>query len=196
MADTIRTRADMISNLFQDGQAASSITEQDIRDLISSLVLRGGWADYNDATTAGAPIVVTGGAGFVYLTNDAAGPFTNKNWRSPDITDVWDASLNQFDWSELDLLDDVTIRLDATVTTASPNQELEIALEVASGASSYDIPFVIAQVKNAGDYRSTRFNGLYMGDANTLNNPSKFKIKSDGNCTVVVHGWWCKVTKD
>lgn len=37
MADTKRTVADMIANLFQDGQIANSITAQDLRDLVISL---------------------------------------------------------------------------------------------------------------------------------------------------------------
>lgn len=38
MADTARTLSDLLTNLFQDGQAAGAITENDVRDLIVSLV--------------------------------------------------------------------------------------------------------------------------------------------------------------
>jgi len=37
MVDTIRTETDLLTNLFQDGQAANAITEQDVRDLIVSM---------------------------------------------------------------------------------------------------------------------------------------------------------------
>lgn len=37
MADTIRTESTLLTSLFQDGQAANSITEQDMRDLIVSM---------------------------------------------------------------------------------------------------------------------------------------------------------------
>ncbi len=36
MADTARTITDLVTNLFQDGQAVDSITPQDVRDLIVS----------------------------------------------------------------------------------------------------------------------------------------------------------------
>ena len=36
MADTSRTVTDMASNLFQDRQAAGSITPQDLRDFLSA----------------------------------------------------------------------------------------------------------------------------------------------------------------
>lgn len=36
MVDTVRTQTDLTANLFQDGQAAGSITPQDVRDLVVS----------------------------------------------------------------------------------------------------------------------------------------------------------------
>jgi hypothetical protein len=37
MVDTVRTQSDLLTALFQDGQAAGAISEQDMRDLIVSL---------------------------------------------------------------------------------------------------------------------------------------------------------------
>lgn len=37
MADTVRSVSDLLTNLFQDGQTAGSVTPQDVRDLIVSL---------------------------------------------------------------------------------------------------------------------------------------------------------------
>lgn len=194
--DTIRTRADLLTNLFQDGQAAASITAQDMRDLIISLTNRAGWADYNDLTTATTPISVTGGGGWVYLTNDEAGSFTNKQWLHPSITDVWDSTANAFDWSELEVNDTVDLRLDLDVTTVSANQAVDVALEMASGhASTYDLSITHESYKTAGTYKVNVYTAVYMGDTTTLNNPAKFKIKSDGNATVRVNGWWCRVGK-
>ena len=79
MVDTVRTQAELLT-IFMDGQAANSITEQDMRDFIVSHTPRGGWADYNDAATASSPIAVTGGAGWAYLNNDELGANTNKQW--------------------------------------------------------------------------------------------------------------------
>ena len=36
MADTIRTEADLLDNLFQDGQPANSISAQDMRDFVKT----------------------------------------------------------------------------------------------------------------------------------------------------------------
>ena len=58
MADTQRTSADLLANLFQDGQAAASITAQDLRDLIVSMVPSHG--SFVTDTPAATTIAVAG----------------------------------------------------------------------------------------------------------------------------------------
>lgn len=155
-----------------------------------------GWFDYNDSATAITPITITGGGGFVDLTNDELGGFTNKNYPPFGITDVYDADNNRFDWSELKLGDTVDIRLDLEVITSSTNTEIDVFLLMADGVGSYQIPFVAEQnYKTVGTYNVNRYNGVYMGDSNTLDNFAKFQMKSDKTCTVKVNGWYCKVTQ-
>ncbi len=155
----------------------------------------GGFFDYNDLTTQSTAISVTGGAGFVNITNDEAGPNTNKLFPPTGITDVWDSTAMEFDWTQLKLGDMVDIRVDLTVTTTSPNQTIDLRLFLGVGGSEYSIPFEEAIVKSSGTFIVNRFNGIYMGDTNTLNNPGEFRIASDGNATVVVTGWYCKIIK-
>lgn len=62
MVDTARTEAVLLANVFQDGQAAGEITEQDMRDFIVSSMLKddalgsttGGWRDLRAALVASA----------------------------------------------------------------------------------------------------------------------------------------------
>ena len=154
-----------------------------------------GFADYNDSATAGTPVVIPNTSTFIDLPNDELGAFTNKAYLPPGVTDVWNASTGLFDWSELSLGDMVDIRLDIVVTTASNNQQVLISLELGTGAFSYAIPSAQLDFKSSGTDQLNRFNGIYMGDANTLNNGGKFKVASDGNATVVVNGWYCKIIK-
>lgn len=194
MADTIRNRA-ALEALLADN-IAGNISPQDVRDFLATAGLRGGIADYNDATTVVTPIVVTGGAGAVYLTNDGAGPNTYKNFKDADLTDVWDTSANEFDWTQLALGDAIDIRLDLDVVTTAVNQEVVVSLEMASGVGgSYDIPFIDSIFKSPATYKLTRYSGIYMGNSFTLDNPAKFKISSDANATVVVNGWYVKIQK-
>lgn len=152
-----------------------------------------GFLDYNDLDTAATPIVVAGGAAYVDLTNDGAGAFTNKTYTPQGVADVWDASTGRFDWSDLQLGDMVDIRLDIEVTTSGANQDFDVVLELGAGGSTYDVPFERQSVKSAGAIPVNRYNGVYLGDSNTLDNGAKFKIKSDAAATVIVRGWYCKV---
>jgi hypothetical protein len=58
MADTARTATDLLTNLFQDGQVANSITAQDLRDLIVSV--RPAHGDFSINASAATTITVAG----------------------------------------------------------------------------------------------------------------------------------------
>ena len=61
MADTSRTVADMASNLFQDSQAAGSITPQDLRDFLETCQTKQGsiYVSTASATTIAGQANVT-----------------------------------------------------------------------------------------------------------------------------------------
>lgn len=154
---------------------------------------RMGFFDYNDAATSTIPINVPGSFTYVDVTNDGLGLFTNKAYSPGGISDVYDATTNQFDWSELKLGDVVDIRIDLDVTTSSRNQLIEINLDLAIGGSQYSIPFISSTYKFIGVQKINVYNGVYIGDTNTLNNPGKLVIRSDDIATVKVNGWYVKV---
>jgi hypothetical protein len=154
----------------------------------------GGLLDYNDLATATTPISHTGGA-TTPLTNDEAGTFTNKLYPPVGVTDVWDAINDEFDWSDLKLGDMVDIRLDIVVTTSSANQEITVELELGQGGFSYRIPFIQLFYKTSGVKKVGAFIGLYMGDANTLDNKGQFIFTSANNADIKVNGWFCKIIR-
>lgn len=152
-----------------------------------------GLFDYNDLATATTPISAVGGVP-TDLTNDEAGAFTNKATAPAGVTDVWDAVGDTFDFSELNLGDMIDIRLDIEVTTLSTNTELNVALELGTGGSTYQIPFITElDIKAIESKQINIYNGIYMGDTNTLDNGGKFVITADKTCNVKVNGWYCKV---
>ena len=158
-----------------------------------SNIKKNGIFDYNDTATSITPISVSGGAGFVDLTNNELGPFTNKLYPPDGVTDIWNASTNEFDFNQLPLGSKVDIRIDLLVTTLSPNTQVDIALGLGVGGSPYDIQWVDVFEKSAGAHRITVSDFIYIGDLNTKNNPAKFKIEADGNCSVIVNGWACYI---
>lgn len=163
---------------------------------LPSDIFAGGLFDYNDLATTGSPISVTVAGSPVIMTNDGLGVATNKLFPPAGVTDVWDAGNDVFDWSELKLGDMVDIRLDFDLITTSPNTEIKVDLHLGTGGAAYTIPW-IAEVnfKSSGTHKLNRYNGIYMGDLNTLNNGGQFKISTDTDCTVVINGWFCKVIK-
>ena len=158
-------------------------------------VFHGGFADYNDAATAITPLVVTGGGGDVQITNDTLGAFTNTAYLPSGVTSIWNSTTNQFDFSQLSLGDMIDIRLELKPTIAGQNSEVEIDLELGVGGSPYTISFGRQSFKTSGVKRIDRFNGIYMGDSNTLNNPGRFLIRSDTNLDLVVSGWYVKIIR-
>ena len=166
-----------------------------VNDNFTELYLKKyGFVDYNDLATATTPITITGGGGFVYLTNDELGAFTNKSYPPGGVTDVWDSSTNAFDFSELNLGSKMDYRLDVTITTTAANQEVDLQIELAIGAGVYSLSVAQRQYKTAGTYPAVVSNFVYMGDSNTMDNPAKFKISSGNNATVIVNGWACAIT--
>lgn len=161
------------------------------QDLYPEKPLFGFW-DYNDLATQGTPLNVVANTPLA-LTNDGLGAFTNKTYRPDGLTEIWDTVGQSFDWTELALGDTVDIRGDATVTTTTANQRVQIYLELAQGGSVYNIPFIDQIVKTASTIRATRFNSIYMGDDNTRLNGAQFIIVSDAAATVSVNGWYVRV---
>lgn len=175
--------------------AISALLNANFTELYQAV--RTGIYDYNDAVTATTPISIAVADTWYDITNDGAGAFTNKTYAFPDIADIWNTSTNQFDFSSLALGDTVDIRLDVEVTTNGANQDVDIDLVLAVGqAGEYRIPFIVEQAfKTAGTRQIIRFNGIYMGDANTRDNPAKFQIRSDGTGSVKVNGWYVRVNR-
>lgn len=153
--------------------------------------------DYNDLATATTPISIAVADTYYPLTNDALGSFTNKTYALPSVPDVWDTGTQAFDFTDLVLGDTVDIRLDIIVTSSANNQDFTVVLFIADGTGGqYEIPFIVERnFKTAGTRQIIEFNGIYMGDTNTLNNPARFKIRSSNTGSVVVNGWYARVVK-
>ena len=175
------------------------IVERNVESLPSTVppadVFHGGLVDYNDAATAITPLVVTGGGADVLLTNDKLGSFTNELFLPSGVTSIWNSTTSQFDFSQLKLGDMIDIRLELNVDMSGQNSEFEVDLELGIGGSPYPISFSRESYKTSGVKLIDKWNGVYKGDANTLNNPAQFVVRSDTNCTVVVSGWYCKIIR-
>ena len=153
-----------------------------------------GFFAYNDSATVGTPIVHTGGNTTI-LTNDGLGAQTLKTFRLTGVTDVWDAGNSRFDFQDLLVSDMIDIRMDISVTSTSPNQEVNVDLELGQGGFDYRIHYDQAFYKTAAAHPVNRYNGLYIGDENTRGNYGQFLFESDDDATIVVNGWYVKILR-
>lgn len=154
-----------------------------------------GFADYNDAATAITPITLTGGD-WITLTNDGLGDFTNLNYLPSGVTSM--KSGDNVDCSELDLGDHIMFRLDFTVTPGTNNQLLELRLTLGTGGAAYTLETTVGRM-DSGSGQPYHFslvpNAVYMGDANTRDNPIGIQIRTSGAGTCVNAGIALLVTK-
>lgn len=154
-----------------------------------------GWFDYN-ASGALSSVTLTANV-WNPIENDAGGPFTLTSYGPTGIDRVWDESTNLFDWSQLSLGDTVDIRFDIEVTTTVPNETIEVDLVMAKGTSSeYRITFIpLLTSKNATTVKLSRYQGVYMGNVDTLSGGAQFEVRTDAAATMKVNGWYNRITR-
>lgn len=133
MVDTQRTMQDLLDNLFQDGQAANSITAQDIRDLIVSISSMQGhtwefWLDSQYTVASKRPIL----AGIrTKLTCDGIRDNQFRPVGSSD--DLWNVGASRVEPLEEGDFYNIRFAVSANSASASTNR-FEIELDVGGGA--------------------------------------------------------------
>lgn len=155
---------------------------------------RMGMWDYNDTATTTTPIVLAVADTLYPLTNDGLGVNTLLTYALPELSNIWNVSTNKLDFTMLELGDTVDVRVDIEVTTTGANHEIVLEWAFAEGGAPYSLQIVRQNFKAAGTYTFTVMHSAYMGDLNTRDNPSVFKVASDTGTTdsVVVHGWFVR----
>lgn len=158
--------------------------------------LTDGFFDYNDAATAITPINLVANT-YAKLTCNNLGPNTLKTFAPPGVTDIWNPTTNQFDFTQLRLGDQVDFRIDFFVTTSSPNQVVALDMMIGIGDPGAYTLSVISdrQYKTSGQKHVVQLFSVYMGDATTMNFPTELQIKSDAVATVIVSGWYCRIVR-
>jgi hypothetical protein len=152
------------------------------------------WFDANDTATAATPITHGAGATNTYLTNNALGSFTNSY--NPDSKDaLWNPSTNKFDFTSLKIGDTVFFRVDIRLTNAAA-QEVDLFMSIAEGsAGPYEKNMNHAYYKTASTLANdTVLFEIYIGDENTRTGSARFRLSSAAAATIIVNGWFYKIT--
>jgi hypothetical protein len=150
-----------------------------------------GWQDYNDLATKTTPITLTTAGTWYELTNDGAGPYTQTVYRVLGKGDIWDASTNSFDFSELFMGGIQLLRTSLYVDPPSSNVEVEVRLRAAIGTpSEYSLPLQQRILKSNQPSHIGITTFFTIDNEETKDNPAKLEVMADAdNCTVEVDGW-------
>ena len=134
MVDSVRSTADLLDNLFQDGQATASITAQDVRDFVLSAeyLHKSGWEFVFDATypAIGSARVITD----AMRTQMTIAVNVGEDLRyPPSFPGIWDSTNNEIAPAVLNGAG--IIRLSFGAWQVSQNTTFDIEVDVSTGGS-------------------------------------------------------------
>lgn len=154
-----------------------------------------GIVDYNDTATAASPIPLAANT-WTTLTNDGLGPFTRVDLPAGVTTML--TSGGGIDISEFTENSWLDVRADFTIIPSSNNADLDFRFLLGAGAGLYDLPSTIGRLNQGAGIsyrRSGLLNGIYAGDANTIDNPIHLQVKLSSPGTATNAGMFIKVYK-
>lgn len=164
--------------------------------------LKGGYGSYSDVNTETFPITTVASV-WTQLTNDGLGVGTDVAYLPPNVTQLWDTTLNQFDISELKLGDTATVRADIVVTPSQNNTiiELELLVNLRDGGGTLvgteQLAFgteILGQ--GAGvNYEVSEVKTFGVGNQYAINGEALVRIKTNRPCDVEVKRFFLGVTK-
>jgi len=186
MVDTVRSRSDLLTSLFADGQGAGEITPQDMRDLIVSTYGITGWGDYTDTEySSGSPQSITGGS-YVTLQNNAG---TKREQELPlDVSSFYDATADSIVGNAGDGIM-VTIEFDLRRASATSDYGIEVTIDIGEEGVTEILLYNRTYVLDGSiDSRITITTGAYTLDTWEANG-GRVKI----NATVDIEVWGARI---
>jgi len=176
MVDTIRLEADILANLFQDGQAPSSITAQDVRDLVvsSKYLANQGWDFHLDGTfTVGSPKTILAGVRTQITIDGALGDFGHP-LGDHNAFHFWNTSSNKLIPDGLNNFGIVRLAMTGQ-STAAPTNYFELELDV-GGATPIIYQQTAPFLKGFGNPQNFNFTIPLFAGADFIANGGTFYI--------------------
>ncbi len=159
MIDTVRTETQLLEGLFQDGQPISSISAQDVRDLIVSVkyLTGSGWDFHIDGEfTVGAPRTILAGVRTKVtidgLASDLGHPITGH-----DPAQFWNQTTNKIEPSNLNDFGFVRLAMTGQSTSQAVNR-FDVELDVSTGSFPIIYQETAVFAKGAGNPQYFNFN--------------------------------------
>ena len=145
-----------------------------------------GYEDHNDTGTSQALTKDVD----LKLTNDSAGEFTDTSNKIPGRGDIWNATLDQFEFDNAGLIvgDTITMRFDMIITTGVANTDIHMRLDAAiGGVGPFSLNLAVFSFKNVDDHAVTAIMELHAGSLDIINFPMEVVLVSDSTNTSVVN---------
>lgn len=134
-----------------------------------------GFIDYNDTT---GDISLSADT-WTDVPNNGLGSFTNKTYKPLNITELIDINTGYLTFADLQLGSEVIIRNDFTIKPFTNNSLLEVRYLLGTGVQEYALKFFSERLDNGSGigYQKVISFPIYVGDANTKENPGKLQVK-------------------
>ena len=181
-------------NVQADFAQTNSLADDYIKNKPDSLYASIGYFQYDDLATETTPISITADTE-TKLTNDTLGVFTNLSQAPYSVGNVWNASINSFDFSEMTIGDTIDLRVDLLLTTSTTNTNYKVILRVGEGSiAEYDLMVFSGDLKSAtADFQAVGEVGFSLDYAEHLANPASLYIICDEDASVQVNGWYTRI---
>ena len=155
-----------------------------------------GYFDHNDTATQTTPLVLVSGTK-KKLTNDALGAFTDLSQAPYGVPNVWNATNNQFDFSDLSIGDTIDLRVDTSLTTTGTNKTYKIYLKLGVDTQSEFTTLVGSGELKAAvtDENIVHEVSFYIGNKYVRDAPAELYLLLDTSGSVKVNGWYTRVIR-
>lgn len=155
----------------------------------------GGNFNVQDVATATTPVSIPGTDTFTQLTNDGLGSLTTNVNAPTGITELWDATENEFDFSQLKMGDRIDFRVDLLVDILTVNTDIELQMEAGIGIFAFGLNLTQRPYKTTGVKPVTVTSFVTMDTTTILNGTAELQLKADKACEVEVLGWNYSITR-
>jgi len=183
-------------NVQADWNQNDNLQDDYIKNKPTQMFASVGYFDHNDLATQTTPITLTSGVN-IKLTNDTLGAFTDLTQAPYGVSNIWNSTTNQFDFSSLDVGDTLDLRVDCFLTTTGTNKTYKIFLKLGIGtASEYTTLVGSGELKAAVTNENiVKEIGFYLGSEDIKNYPAELYVLVDTTGSIKVNGWYTRILR-
>ncbi len=183
-------------NVQADAAETDPLSPSYIQNLPPSLYSAVGHFHYSDLATQTAPLAVVANVA-KKLTNDTLGVNTELDFAPYAVPTVWDNVQNSFVFSNLDLGDSASLRLDLSISTTAANQTIELYLKFGVGTASEYVLFIDSwNEKSTVTFKHfLKTIDFSIDNQDWQNAPAELFILSDANASVKVNGFYVPIIR-